>query len=313
MKLYTQPDDGITPLVQAIKRATKAVAIVIFRFDLKPLEQALTAAVTRGIPVRALIAHTNRGGEMGLRKLEQRLLEGGITVARTGDDLIRYHGKILIVDDTLFVLGFNYTRLDIERSRSFGVMVKDARLVKAAADLFESDATRQAYTPNDHRLVVSPENAREALGTFITSARKSLAIYDMNVSDPRMLKLLEQRVRAGVEVRIIGGKVKKAPDGLGLRKLVKLRLHARAMISDGTRLFIGSQSLRRMELDQRREVGIIATDARVARRMLEVFDMDWENAKPKLETAAALEEKKEAKEAKAEDKEKAATSPSAAR
>ena len=54
--------------------------------------------------VRALIAHTNRGGEKSLRKLELRLLDAGVTVARTADDLPRYHGKMMIVDDTLLRL-----------------------------------------------------------------------------------------------------------------------------------------------------------------------------------------------------------------
>ena len=41
------------------------------------LEKALAAAVARGVAVRALIAHTNRGGEKNLRKLEMRLLGRG--------------------------------------------------------------------------------------------------------------------------------------------------------------------------------------------------------------------------------------------
>jgi cardiolipin synthase len=283
MNVLIQPDDGLSPLLKAIRQAKKSIQIVIFRFDLEPIEDTLAAAVARGIPVRALIANTNRGGEKRLRKLEQRFLDAGISVARTSDDFVRYHGKMLIVDDALFVLGFNYTRLDVERSRGFGLHIKDARLLKAATELFESDATRQPYSPTDDRLVVSPENARDVLGGFIEGARKSLAIYDMNLSDPRMLKLLEQRVKAGIEVRVIGGKVKKAPEGMGVRKLAKLRLHARTIVRDGTRLFVGSQSLRRNELDQRREVGVIVTDSRVARRVLEVFEADWESAKPKQE------------------------------
>ena len=41
----------------------------------------------------ALIAFANRGGERNLRRLELRCLVAGITVARTADDLTRYHGK----------------------------------------------------------------------------------------------------------------------------------------------------------------------------------------------------------------------------
>ena len=72
MKLIVQPDAGVMPIVRAIRSARKKIDIFIFRFDRKEIEAALAAAVQRGITVRALIAHTNRGGEARLRKLEQR-------------------------------------------------------------------------------------------------------------------------------------------------------------------------------------------------------------------------------------------------
>src|SRR5512145_1746457 len=113
-----QPDDGLAPLLKAVRKAKKIIDIVIFRFDRTELEKALEAAVARGVVVRALIAHTNRGGEKRLRKLELKMLAAGLQVARTADDLLRYHGKMLIVDGELYVLGFNFTKLDIDKSRS---------------------------------------------------------------------------------------------------------------------------------------------------------------------------------------------------
>lgn len=47
------------------------------------------------------------------------------------------------------------------------------------------------------------------------------------------------------------------------------------MIRDGKRAFVGSQSLRRLELDQRCEIGIIVTDGVVVQRMRGVFEEDW--------------------------------------
>ena len=69
MKLIIQPDDGVAPVVQAIDKAKKTIDIVIFRFDREEIEKALHAAVGRGIVVRALIAHTNKGGDKTLRLL----------------------------------------------------------------------------------------------------------------------------------------------------------------------------------------------------------------------------------------------------
>ena len=74
VKLIVQPDAGVVPVVQAIRRARKLVEICIFRFDRSEIERELEAAVRRGVKVRALIAHFNRGGETRLRKLEQRFL-----------------------------------------------------------------------------------------------------------------------------------------------------------------------------------------------------------------------------------------------
>src|SRR5438270_11068508 len=121
MKLLIQPGAGIAPLVKAISQARTSIELMIFRFDQREIERALAKAVNRGVSVHALIAHTNRAGEENLRKLELRLLALGITVARSADDLVRYHGKLMIIDRReLYLLGFNFTHQDIERSRSFG-------------------------------------------------------------------------------------------------------------------------------------------------------------------------------------------------
>jgi phosphatidylserine/phosphatidylglycerophosphate/cardiolipin synthase-like enzyme len=274
VKLIIQPDEGLTPVLHAVKRAKKSIDIVIFRFDRPELEKAIAAAVSRGVTVRALIAHTNRGGEKNLRKLEMRLLGAGVIVARTADDLTRYHSKMLIIDDTLHVLGFNYTRLDIERSRSFGVVTRDKRLVKEAATLFNADSTRQPYTPGHDRFVVSPESSRKLLTAFLGRAKSQLLIYNVKVSDRMVLRTLEERHKAGVEIRIIG-KVEKGLAAVETRKLAGLRLHVRAIVRDGAEFFVGSQSLRKLELDGRREVGVIGTDVRAVRKIQAVFESDW--------------------------------------
>jgi cardiolipin synthase A/B len=292
VKLIIQPDEGITPLVKAVRKAKRKIDILIFRFDRSELEKALETAVERGVTVRALIAHTNRGGERILRKLELRLLDAGVSVARTADDLPRYHGKLMIVDDTLHVFGFNYTKLDIEKSRSFGVITADKRLLKEATALFEADRTRQAYAPAYDRLVVSPESSRAILSAFIKKAKKQILIYDTKVSDRLMLRLLAERANAGVEIRMFG-KVGKGASGIEARKLPDLRLHVRAMIRDGTDAFLGSQSLRKLELDGRREVGVIVRDSRVARKMRAVFEADWAQTAEAVQAVAAKDREKE--------------------
>src|SRR5262245_1919462 len=81
MKLIVQPDAGVAPVVDAIKRAKKSVDILIFRLDVDEVATALADAVERGVVVRALTAHANRGGTKSLRKLEARFLQCGVAVS----------------------------------------------------------------------------------------------------------------------------------------------------------------------------------------------------------------------------------------
>jgi cardiolipin synthase len=282
LELLIQPGDGVGPLVKAIEKARKSVEIVIFRFDRIEIERALEDAVRRGVSVHALIAYTNRGGEKNLRKLEMRFLAAGITVARTSNDLVRYHGKMIVVDrKQLYVLAFNLTRLDIDRSRSFGVVVTNRPLVQEAVKLFESDTKRQPYTPGNARFLVSPLNARKQLAAFLRGAKKELLIYDMKIADRHMTRLLEERAKAGVEVRIIG-KLTRKTTGLAVRRLNGMRLHTRTIIRDRKQMFVGSQSLRELELDARREIGIIVPDAKTIASVIKTFETDWESAPTSL-------------------------------
>jgi cardiolipin synthase A/B len=284
MNLIVQPDAGLAPVVRAINGARRRVDIAIFRIDREDVEKALASAVQRGVHVRVLVAHTNSGGENRLRKFEQRMLEAGVTVTRTGEDFLRYHGKFMVADDKLYLFGFNFTKADTIKSRSFGISTRDKQSVTEALALFEADSTRQPFVPKRSHLVVSPENAREMLTTFVKGAKQQLLVYDTNLQDRAFIKLLKQQAASGVDVRVIGKF--KGSDPITVRTLRDLRLHVRAIVRDGAYAFVGSQSLRRLELDQRREVGVLITNRSVAKKLREVFERDW------LESASGKEEKK---------------------
>jgi phosphatidylserine/phosphatidylglycerophosphate/cardiolipin synthase-like enzyme len=279
VKLLTQPEDGTRPIIEAIEKARKTIEIMIFRFDLKDIEQALLKAVKRGVAVQALIACRSSGGKQRLRALEARLLDGGATVARTNDDLIRYHGKFLVIDGKkLLLLAFNYTHDDVARSRSFGIITTNEKLAAEAQKLFRADCARQPYTPACKTLLVSPLNARDGLTKLLRGAKQQILIYDPEISDREMVEILENRIKAGVEVRVIGG-VKALRSDLPVRYCHPLRLHARLIVCDRTAVFLGSQSLRRLELDARREVGMVFRHPTLAARLVKAFESDWDSAK----------------------------------
>jgi cardiolipin synthase A/B len=287
VKLLIQPEDGIAPLVAAIKHARKSVDIVIFRFDRADIEAALKAAAKRGVSVTALIAYANRGGEKSLRKLEMRLLGEGVTVSRTAADLVRYHDKLLVIDrQVLYVLSFNFTHLDVDHSRGFAIVTRKKKLVHEALRLLAADHDRTPYQAGLATFVVSPVNARKQLLALIQRARTELLIYDPRIADAEMLRALSERARKGVDVRIIGSVGGRSGHHLKVRPLGGFRLHTRTIVCDRREAFVGSQSLRKAELDSRREVGVIVRDAKVVGRLLETFAADW-GAKECVETVRA--------------------------
>jgi cardiolipin synthase A/B len=163
----------------------------------------------------------------------------------------------MIVDRRrLFLLTSNYTFLDIYHSRAFGVITEDPALVDEAIHLFEVDAEQTKLKRVIGHLIVSPVNARPKLSEFIPGAEKQLLIYDDKLSGAQMIRLIEDRVKAGVDVKVTG-KIGRNVKGVEVRKASPIRLHAQAIIRDGNEVFFGSQSLRKVELDRRREAGLI--------------------------------------------------------
>ena len=127
-------------------------------------------------------------------------------------------------------------------------------------------------------------NSRKVLAQFLRRAKKQLLIYDPEISDKEMMKILQERAKAGVEVRIIGHAAKRL--NLKVAKLTKIRLHTRTILSDGTKAFIGSQSLRPAELDSRREVGLIIRDGKILKQLMDCFESDWDSTDAESDQAA---------------------------
>jgi phosphatidylserine/phosphatidylglycerophosphate/cardiolipin synthase-like enzyme len=273
-RLIVQPGDGFGPVLSAIRHASRAIDLAIFRLRAGEVVQALHDAVARGVEVRALVTSQAPGEREHLREGEEQLLASGVIVARSAGDLARYHGKYLIVDDELLLLGFNFTKKNL-RTRSFGVRTAAPDAVREARRLFEADMARQPFTPADRSpLAISPETSRERLSRFITRAKRSLSIYDKLLDDSGFVSLIEERAASGVAVRVLG----RAPAlerSVPVRALADLKLHVRTIVRDESEIFVGSQGLRGRELDARREVGLFSAAAPLVAGALQVFDEDW--------------------------------------
>jgi cardiolipin synthase A/B len=121
-------------------------------------------------------------------------------------------------------------------------------------------------------------NARQGLETFLTGAKKELLIYDVDIADREILRILQERLETGVQVKIIGHVSRSKR--LSARVFKRMRLHTRVVIRDCKQAFLGSQSMRKLELDGRREIGMIVNNAKVVGSLITVFEDDWKASTP---------------------------------
>jgi phosphatidylserine/phosphatidylglycerophosphate/cardiolipin synthase-like enzyme len=186
----------------------------------------------------------------------------GANVTRHGARATKHHAKYIVVDQgPLVVASFNLTRKCFSETCDFAVMTWDPEAVTDAWRLFDADLLRRRLPPAAarSRLVIGPDWAMTAVRNLLSEATQSIRIIDHKLDDPRVLRLLRQKVRHGVDVAHLGHRVVHG-----------LAAHGKVTLVDGRVALVGSLALSATSLSLRREVGLLVHD-RVAVGRLEAF------------------------------------------
>ena len=287
VSLIIQPGDSFFPIVGAIDSATKSIKMTIFRMNDPIVKDALRNAVARKVQVQILVAIDSKGWIKRNKKLTEELAKLGVEVKaqRADKDKIkRYHYKFMLVDHSLsMILTFNPTQKNMHYTRDFGLVIRDDEITDELRRLFDADWNREKFKPAESPLVISPYNSRERLIKLLKSAHHTIRILDAKIDDTEVIGVLFKQAAAGCDIKIIsrGTHLSNLLPNLQFRKLARYKLHAKCVVVDGKRFFLGSQNLREVSLNYRRELGIIIEDPAIAGRIERVFDEDWINATEK--------------------------------
>src|SRR6185503_450058 len=172
---------------------------------------------------------------------------------------------------------------NLHYTRDFGIELYDPSVASEINRLFDADWRDTPFTPDaDSPLLISPFNSREKMSALLAAAEKSIDIADAKVEDPEIVKLLVEKARSGVAVRVLGDEKHGTtlPSVINSRATPRFKLHAKCTIIDGTRAVIGSMNMRAQSFDRRREVCIVVDDADVISRLNAVFNSDWDPKAP---------------------------------
>lgn len=286
--IFIEPGDGRRPILDEIEAASQSIDLEIYIVSDDDILEALEAAQARGVHVRVLLEEHPFGGGGGQQGIFDRLVAAGID-ARWGNPVFRFsHIKMMVIDRGLvIIMNQNLTTSSFTGNRELGVVSTNPEAVRTASVIFEADWAQEAE-PAPGPLVVSPTNARESLQALIDGAETSVDVYAEVLRDPDLLHALEAAAQRGVTVRVIispsasfdAERASLADAGVQVRLLRSLYVHAKMILVDGQRAFVGSQNISTTSLDQNREVGIIVSDPVSLARVSRVFDIDFAAATP---------------------------------
>lgn len=262
-RIVIEPAERRQAVLRVIRGARKRLGLTIFRCNDAEVLDEVRIAIARGVVVDVLLTRRASGWRRRLDELRTRLERMGANVTRHGPRATKHHAKYIVADSgPLLVASFNLTRKCFNDTCDFAVVTADPDAVTDAWRLFETDLAKRtlpASAARHSRLVVGPEWAGRAVRDLLSSATSRIAIIDHKLDDVRVLRILKQKAREGVQV-----------EHIGTRMVAGREAHGKITIVDGRTALVGSLALSTTSLSLRRELGVLV-DAPACVRRLEAF------------------------------------------
>lgn len=296
LTVFVEPDAGEGPVLRAIEGAQRSVWVEVYLLTDRNVINALEDATHRGVDVRVLLELNPYGSGSTNPHLTLQELQAAGVRAEGSDPAYHYtHEKAIIVDGaTLLVMTANLTKSGLGGSsygadRDYGVVDTTAADVQQAAAIFTADWQRESPSLSAPNLVVSPINSRARIEGFIGGARTTLLVEDEEMYDQQSEDALIAAAQRGVSVEVIlpqpSGSTGPDADvarmllgGVRVRYITTVYMHAKMMIADGSRAFVGSENFSANSLDNNRELGLLIADTSVITTLNQTFQQDWSDA-----------------------------------
>ena len=290
--LFAQPDTGYKKIEEFINNAQHSVDLVIYELDDRAIEQALVNAQKRGVLVRVILENVNTFGKHPNQSAYDFLKNNQVPIKWAPEYFTLTHQKTLIVDNQFaVVMTFNLVSRYYDSSRDFAIIDSEAKDITAIKKAFESDWNGQRIPATQGNNLVWSPGASEVLLELINSATTSLDIYSLLMSEPRITDALKKASQRGILVRVIMTYATSWKDALSELSdagvIVKTYassadkfIHAKVIIADSAKVFVGSQNFSTQSLEGNRELGVLISREDIISSLESTFISDWNEARP---------------------------------
>jgi phosphatidylserine/phosphatidylglycerophosphate/cardiolipin synthase-like enzyme len=197
------------------------------------------------------------------------------------------HEKTIVIDgQEVFILNQNLTTTSFSKNREYDIEDTNPADVTQVRNIFIADWERNSPTITDDNLVVSPVSSRERITSLIQSATKEIDVEIEDINDSRITDLLSEKAKT-MQVEIIAPTVaqiasnKKSlsalqASGAKVKMISSPYIHAKLIIIDDAKAYIGSVNLSSQSMDENRELGILLSQSDILQELTNYFDNDWE-------------------------------------
>jgi phosphatidylserine/phosphatidylglycerophosphate/cardiolipin synthase-like enzyme len=285
--IIVEPSDNATGLVNAIKGATSSVHMTMYLISSTPIINALINAKSAGRDVKVVLNETFPTGTTSSNaSVFTQLQNAGISVKWAPSTFTLTHEKCVIIDGkTAWIMTMNATASSATDNREYLAVDTIAADVAEAEAIFEADYAGSSITPTGS-LVVSPTNARTLLVALASSATSTIDMEAEELSDTQVVSAMASAAGRGVTVKIVlsDGTPSSAQStavtqlknaGAHLVSVSSPYIHAKSMVVDGTKAYVGSMNFTTASLVYNRELGVIFSIASEVQKVLTTTRSDF--------------------------------------
>jgi phosphatidylserine/phosphatidylglycerophosphate/cardiolipin synthase-like enzyme len=290
--IQVQPGDSGKAIEAAIRAAKTSVHMTMYLLTDTSIIDALGDLKDAGKDVKVVLNKTfpPDGGDNGpaFTKLTAR----GVSVVYAPAAYTFTHAKVVVIDSKeALIMTMNLTQTSATSNREYIATDSDPDDVADCEELFKADFAGNAVTTNG-KLIVSPLNAqpvgpRDRIKALIASAKTSVDVEVQSLSDSNLTSAIVQAYQQKLAVRVVlSGDPGQTPAelasiqtlkqaGVPLKGVTTPYIHAKAIVVDGTTVFVGSQNFTPTALFDNREVGVVAASATEAKKVDDVIAKDF--------------------------------------
>ena len=310
--LKVLPEAGRADFLNAFAEARFRIRIEICVLEDPQILAGLQQAIARGVRVQVIV---DNGKYQALQpertNLANYIVASGGELHLSNPIFPRSFPKIILIDDRKVIVGSAcLDTTTFEQYRDYFLVTADRGLIRDLAVLFENDWRYSAVvgevsppfnpTPKINRstLAIGPVSAASKLTALIQSARQRIDVTSELLGNAALESELVAAAARGVAVRLISplcvngatseiqtlqnASLKKLKDrGVDVhvtgpaQSFFMPYMHARTMLVDGSRLYVGSISFSPESTTFNREVGLFLSEALSVKTYKARFDQDF--------------------------------------